>query len=375
MEYSGLVTISRVEKYDPAMLRKAIDRQFALLGVEELLRPGMKVVFKPNLLAARKPEQAVTTHPMVVEAAADWFLARGITDITLADSPGGLYTEGLLKGIYQTCGLRQLEDRIKLNTDVTWVAKSREAGKYCKSFNLIRPIAQADLVVNLAKVKTHGMTTLSAGMKNLFGCVPGLQKPELHYRYPNQQAFAGMLVDLDELVAPAVTVLDGIVAMEGDGPSSGTPRQMGCLFAARDLYAQDWTVAQAMGLEPDTVPMLKEALERGLVCPEKIRLEGDPMPQLEPFRLPRGISLDFVSKLPPVFRRPARALMDRILRPTPKIDLGRCVGCGKCAESCPPHTIEIRQGKAHINLKNCISCFCCQEMCPVHVISVRRIVK
>ncbi len=286
----SLLSIQKTPRYEPALLRQAVEAHFAALEVEKDLSPGMKVLLKPNLLAARKPEQAVTTHPLLIQAVVDWLRERGIQDITLADSPGGPYMEGRLRSVYAASGMDTLTG-VKLNDSLEAAPVEQPRGKVCRRFDVIGPVRQADFIINLPKVKTHGMTVVSLGVKNLFGVVPGLEKPALHYRHPGWEDFAGMLLDLADLIAPAVTLVDGVLAMEGDGPSGGTPRQLGYTFASRDVFALDRFLAEAvMGLEPEEIPLLRQAKERGWGRPGKnpaLCPAQDPKRRLH--RLPAGV--------------------------------------------------------------------------------------
>lgn len=221
----SLISVRKTPSYDPGLLREAVDFHFAALGVEKDLRPGMKVLLKPNLLAARKPEQVVTTHPALVQAVIDWLRERGIRDITLADSPGGPYNEIRLRSVYAASKMDTLTG-VTLNSDTSSAQVDQPQGKICHRFPVIDPVRQADYVINLPKVKTHGMTVVSLGIKNLFGVIPGLEKPAIHCRYPGWEEFAGMLLDLASLVRPSVTLVDGVTAMEGDGPAGGDPREL-----------------------------------------------------------------------------------------------------------------------------------------------------
>ncbi len=366
----SLISVRKTAR-DPARLREAVDFHFSALEVEKDLRPGMKVVLKPNLLAARKPEQAVTTDPALIQAVVDWLRERGVTDITLADSPGGPYNEMRLRSVYAAARMDTLTG-VKLNYGTGSAQVDQPRGRVCRRFPVIDPVREADYLINLPKVKTHGMTVVSLGIKNLFGVIPGLEKPAIHCRCPGWEEFAGMLLDLADLVPPAVTLVDGMLAMEGDGPAGGDPRELGYTFASRDLFTLDWFLAgRVMGLGPENIPMLRQAKERGWV-EETPDLAGDPLEEIAPFRRPKTQSADFTGYLPGFLRKPARAVTDRLFRPRPKVVEAKCVGCGRCAESCPQHIIAIRNGKAKIDRKGCISCFCCQEMCPAKAIVSRR---
>ncbi|MDL2207062.1 DUF362 domain-containing protein, partial [Eubacteriales bacterium OttesenSCG-928-N13] len=293
---------------------------------------------------------------------------------TLADSPGGPYSAQMLSGVYRACDLVQLGDVLTLNQDFTSRQVPAAPGCSQQDFAIITPVLDADYIINLPKMKTHGMTTLSLGVKNLFGCIPGLLKPRLHYSNPSYDGFAQMLTSLTETVKPNLTLIDAVEGMEGNGPGSGTVRHRGLILASRDIFAQDYVAAQLMGVDPRSVLMIQVQLARGLIVPEQIeRIGDDALPSDPPFVLPDHISrVDFTSHLPKPLQKPAAQLMDSLIKQVPLVDQIKCIGCGKCAESCPQHIIEMNDRKADIHLSKCISCFCCQEMCPVKAISVRR---
>lgn len=367
----AIVSVQKTETYDSENVRHAIERHFEALGVEADLRPGMKVVIKPNLLAARRPEQVATTHPAIVSAIACWLRARSITDITIADSPGGLYKLGNLKAIYDSCGYSALKDTAVLNTDTGYQTVSCPEGFQCGSFNLIMPVVKADYIINVAKLKTHGLTTVSAGVKNLFGTIPGLQKPEWHFRYPNIDDFCRMLAELALVVKPQLTMIDAVETMEGNGPLNGRLRHMGLTLCSREIFAQDYHAARLMGIRPETVPILRQASLLGLVNPEEIEVTGyDASPANPPFKLPESIPKNNSHSF---LLRSIAAIARRIRPAVPNIDTDKCVGCGKCAESCPMKIIEVKNKKAGMDIKNCISCFCCQEMCPIDAVRIRHV--
>lgn len=370
------ISAIRTSGYEPEPLAAAVARHFAELEADILFRPGVRVVLKPNLLLKRAPEGGTTTHPALVTAVANHLRSMGVTDITIADSPGGPYTASALEGIYAACGMADSAARTGavLNTDTGWRPVSSPApGGLCGAFNIINPILEADVIINLPKLKTHAMATLSGGVKNLLGCVPGLQKPELHFRFPQRDLFGQMLVELAETVAPQLTIMDAVVAMEGDGPSAGSLRELGWIFASRSPFALDEILCRVMGIEPLSVPTVAHARKRGLVDPDTLTVTGDGMPQDIPsFILPRSRSVSFRDYLPGPLRGLADFASSRLLSPRPVVNRGGCTGCGKCAESCPAHTIAITGRKAVIAYKNCIKCYCCHEMCPVKTIHIRK---
>lgn len=369
------VYFAAAANYDQQTVDVAVERLFCQLPAAQAIG-GKRVLLKPNLLAKHTPERAVTTHPALVRAVIRAVRRRGAASITVADSPGGVYNPGILRSIYKVSGLTDVcrEEGAALYTD----CKSREVpakGQVVKQFTLLEPVLDCDVIINLPKLKTHMMTGLSAATKNLFGCIPGLQKAEWHMRFPDKERFGGMLVDLLCTVKPGFAILDGILAQEGDGPAGGTPRMVGIVAAAEDHLQMDLALCRMLGIRPKDVPYLNAAISRGL-CPEQFdpacaKGEGELCRPIPGYRLPSSWgSVDFADKAPRAVRWAVPAV-ERLLAPRPVINKSRCIGCGKCAEICPQHTITV-QGKARIHAARCIRCFCCHEMCPVKAIDTRR---
>lgn len=372
-EWEKTVVFTAAEDYRYETVMAAVRRQFQLLKVPQAVRPGMRVVLKPNLVMRRSPEQATTTHPMLVRCVAEELYALGAGEIILAESPGGPYTRSALEGIYRGCGMQEAARAagIRLNDDFESVEVPSRRKKRCQAFNILRPVEAADMLINLPKLKTHCMTVLSGGVKNLFGCVPGLQKPELHYRFPEEEAFCEMLVELAETVSPAFTIIDAIESMEGDGPSGGQPRFTGFLAGSHSPFALDAALCPLLGL-PE-VKMVTAARRWGLAPEaEELLCCGDRIEPFSGFRAPHSKSLDFLDRFPSPVRPAVRAAAGALANPRPAVLRRRCIGCGKCAESCPAQIISIRGKKAHIGNKGCIRCYCCQEMCPVGAVAIRR---
>ena len=356
-----VVSVRRVASYDADALYWAVCEHFDALDIGADLTPDTRVLLKPNLLAGRDPSLAVTTHPAVLYAIAKRLRELGVKQITLADSPGGVYTAAALRKIYHTCGLDSLQTVLELNEDVT-------SGD-CRGFSLIQPVLEADYIINVPKLKTHGLTVMSAGVKNLFGCIPGLKKPEYHCLKPTIESFCGMLLDLCEAVKPNLTFMDAVDCMEGNGPGGGKVRPMGYTLCSRSVYALDEAGASLMALRPNMAPIIRYARQKGLSDPASITFTGDALvPADPPFLLP-----DAITKGERFFS--VNGLFHHFFgrkRTFPVVLADQCIGCGKCAESCPKSIISIVERKAVIGPKGCISCFCCQEMCPAHAIEAVR---
>lgn len=366
-------TLYQVSEYNEEKIDTAITKIMDALDIKKDLRPNMKVVKKPNLVMAKNPSFPVTTHPLVIKAVAKWLILQGITDITLAESSGGLYNAEYMKNVYHVCGMKQLEPDVKLNMDFSAQTVNCPADFKNHSFHIITPICEADYIINICKLKTHAMTGYSGGIKNLFGTIPGLEKPQMHYRWPDIEDFSRMLLEVAQTVKPALTIIDAIDAMEGNGPTGGSSHPLHMLLASKDMYTQDYFAAGLMGLDPMEIVMLRQAVKTGLATPEDITLVGDPIPSdLTPFKVPDTKRLDFASAMPDFLRKPFLKIAGKLFKSYPQLNKELCVGCGKCAESCPAHIIEIKDKKARFQKKGCISCFCCQEMCPMKAISVKK---
>lgn len=229
-------------------------------------------------------------------------------------------------------------------------------------------LSQVDVVISVPKLKTHMLTLLTCALKNVYGMIPGETKSLFHGDYPSPRRMAAFLVDVFAALKPALTVVDAVQALEGDGPSTGTPRQVGLLLAGADAVAIDAWCAGTLGLKPTDVPMLAEAERRGLgsLDLQRIRLAGDGADILQSVRLkrPRGRWLQHLPDKP--FRLLTRALTYR-----PEVDQQLCVRCGVCAETCSQKAIPKADGRYRIDRARCILCMCCLESCPQHAIRVR----
>lgn len=371
-------SVEKVDKYDIDLLDAAIARHFDNLKIKDDLFDGMKVLLKPNLLAPRHPEQVTTTHPLVVFAIAKWLRANGVRNITLADCPGGLgplLTE--LKTLYSATGMTIIKDIATLNYDTECRKNECQNGFVNKSFDLLNVVTDADYIINIAKLKTHAYTIFSGGIKNIFGSIGGMHKPMLHYRFPKVEDFSNMLVELALTVKPQVTVIDAIDIMEGNGPNVGDKRHVGLTLASRDVFSQDWYAAEIIGITPEKVAMLSRAKELGLIKIDELVVKGYSAQKLSPpIKLPESVDAGALVAGMNIIMRPFQVAYSLVFKKGPAIDSSKCIGCGKCAESCPVGIIKIVAGKAEVTKKRkCISCFCCQEMCPAKAVEITNMLK
>ncbi len=362
------VAIAKCEQYDKDMLKTVVQQQFDSLQISKDFFAGKRVVVKPNLLARREPEKAVTTHPAVALAVIELLISYG-AQVTVAESPAGVYTEHALREAYKASGFMEEAEKAGavFNYDISSRDVSAPEGIACKGFHMITPVCEADIVVDLCKLKTHSLTKMTCGVKNLFGVVPGTEKVEMHARFSNSTVFAQMLLDLCETIyrqKPVITVCDAILAMEGEGPGTGTPRRLNALLSSKSPYALDLACCELIGFG-NTIEMLELAKKRGL-CPESAKgltVIGTPIEELavRDFVEPKSQKMSRLIRMIPPF-----------MKPRPVINQKVCVGCGQCARSCPEKTITLENKKAFINRKNCIRCFCCQELCPYKAVEIKR---
>ena len=291
MAEKTMTALCRCEDYDEARVQQAVDEVFALCGgVESVVKPGQRVLVKVNLLMKRTPDRATTTHPAVAKAIVRAVERAGAQAI-LADSPGGPYTKGMLAGVYDACGMKAVaeETGCALNDDFSTTQRLYPQGKAAHQLDLIGVLDHVDAVITVGKLKTHGLTTMTGCVKNLFGTVPGTTKVEYHARYQDVGLFSEMLLDICECVKPCFAILDAVVGMEGEGPSGGRPRAIGALVGGRDPHAVDAVGAQLIGLAPQQVTTLEAAQRRGLLPEYEIVGEALESMIVRDFDVPMGL--------------------------------------------------------------------------------------
>jgi len=368
------VTLRCCGSYDAPQLAAVIKTQLDALGVCNELKPGMTAVLKPNLIMKSKPEENIITHPAVIEAVGLYMKACG-AEVLIAESPGGPNSPAVMNSVYRACGYTEMAERNGFS--LYTACKSREVflpnAVKCKKLSVLEPFLDADYIINIPKMKTHGMMGMSGAVKNLFGVVPGLMKPELHCRFPDKSDFADMLLDLCDFIRPHLSVMDAVYGMQGNGPTGGESRFVGAVLASKNPYSLDLAAAEIMNIKADEVFLLKNAISRKL-SPEALdetEIMGDAIHKIRvtDYKRAKASSVDFIDRAP----RFLRSFLTKIATPKPRIRTSECIGCGKCAESCPQHIIEMLGTKAVIRLQDCISCFCCHEMCPQHVIDIKRL--
>ncbi|MBO7148944.1 MAG: DUF362 domain-containing protein [Clostridia bacterium] len=372
------VAVSYISEYDTEKITEILKTQFGNLGITGESFENKRVVIKPNLIMKKSPEYAATSSPEILDALLDILDGYSPASVVIAESSGGPYTKQSLEAAYNVCGIKSVTDKhnATLNFDTTYKVVDFSDGKTVKRFNIISPIADADVVISLPRLKTHSLTGMSGAVKNYFGVIPGLEKFELHARFPDYNDFSSMLVDLATLVATraeTINILDAIVGMEGNGPTGGSPRRIGAILTSRSAFAID-SIAKEL-ICAHGVLSVKEADARGLASADadKISVIGDDYKSLivRDFKQPDSKKRGLVGFLQTF----SGGAIGEYFRPRPVIGKS-CIGCGECVRSCPKETISLVSEKnkriASIKLDNCIRCFCCQELCPIHAIEVKR---
>ncbi len=366
------VALIRCESYEGNIVRDSVERGINLLGgLKNFVAPDEKILLKLNWLSADPPERCVTTHPSVFRAAAELLLSAGAVP-TYGDSPAFQSPDAVAR----RSGIGEIAEKLniaqadfKSGRDVFF-----EKGRQNKKFTISEGVLDSDGVISLPKMKTHGFQRVTGAVKNQFGCIPGARKGEFHMRIPDAYDFAKMLVDLNSFIHPRLYIMDGIMAMEGNGPRGGTPKKMNVLLLSADPIALDATMCRLMDLDPALVLTNKAGYEMGAgtYLEQDIELLGDPIDSFiaKDFRVNRGAAKHFTSVN-------SLNVFKNILVPKPHIQEDKCVRCGVCVNMCPaqPKAVDWHDGNKKkppfYKYERCIRCYCCQELCPESAIHLK----
>ncbi len=361
------VSLQRCSNYEPDSVYKSVSRAVELLGgMEKFAKKGERLILKPNLLAAKPVDAAVTTHPSVLRAVIRLVREAGATPV-VGDSPA----IGSARKVGQKCGVLALceQEGVEYIDFNEAVSVNNPDGHIFKRLEVARAVAGADGIINLPKLKTHAQMLLTMGVKNIFGCVPGKRKPQWHLSAGvDTLHFANMILDLYLYIKPRLTIMDAVVAMEGNGPASGDPRALGLVAASKDAVALDAICSRILGVPGGDVPILEAALGRGLsgANPDNTEVLGDDpgLFEVKDFKLPPLVHTRFTESLPYFLGSRLR----KSLTVRPHVIHSRCTLCDLCVGVCPARIMKSDK-KIIIDYDQCIRCFCCQEMCPNEAIT------
>ncbi len=368
------VAVVRCGSYDEPEVEAQVKRLLDLLGgIGCYVKPGDRVLLKPNLLSASDPARAITTHPLVLKAVVKAVQAAGGRPL-IADSPGGPFNRGSLETAYARSGFKAVaeETGAKLNYNTGSKVAHFPDGVLLKRIDLLAVLDEVDAVITLPKMKTHMLTTATGAVKINFGLVPGLTKPAYHLKFQSRDLFADMLLDVLACVKPRLALMDAVVGLEGDGPGShGRPRRTGLLMASADSVALDVAEADVMGIVPTEVSTTARAVLRGLTSGKAsdLKVLGERLADVRVgYRKPsgrKGLLGAFMGS-----KAVNRVMLDLAL-PYPVAN-EKCVRCGVCRQSCPAGAITITD-RARMDRAKCIRCYCCHELCPHKAIDLKRI--
>jgi uncharacterized protein (DUF362 family)/ferredoxin len=372
MSFKSIVAIKKIDDYQPSLVLQAMRECLAPLGgMSAFVKPGQKVLLKPNLLGPFASAKAVTTHPAVVRAA-----------ILLAQEAGGTVYVGDSPGISsqlhvaRSCGLMPVMEETRAAWANFQTEREYEVPQHLIASQLIlaQAVQEADVIISLPKLKTHGQMTFTGALKNQYGLIPGMLKSQWHFRLQKPEYLARLILDIHRIAKPALAIMDGIMAMEGMGPSGGQPRKVGVLLASPDLVALDTIACQLIQLDPRFVPLLAEArkLRLGATSLDEINIAGEDWRVLQVPDFKKVSQLVDVLKVIPL----PRSLLNWIRgqwTARPRIDPSKCVQCGICENGCPVSPAAIHPAllpSQAVNDEACIRCYCCHEFCPNHALEL-----
>lgn len=356
------VSIIKCPNYNSYNVEKAVRKSIDLVGgIDKFVKSGERVLVKPNILSARQPDDAVCTHPEVVRAVIRLVKGRGAT-VTVGDSPGGFIKN--VGEIYKVSGIWDVAKQERVNI-VKFTFSHNVDG-----FPISVRALSADKIISVPKFKTHEITGITAAVKNMYGVVVGLHKTKCHADAPTEKGLAKIIAKVFSLAKPDLTVLDAVVSMEGEGPSSGNPRKTDFVMSSSDAVAIDTVLSVLINTHPMNYAVIRECKRMGLgeSLVGNIDVVGDNFSEfiMEDFKLAKGRA---ILKFLPGF---LTTLIASRLKFWPEIDIEVCKKCNMCKSSCPVRAIDKRRGKYYVDRYKCIRCMCCREVCPYKAILIRK---
>lgn len=333
-------------------------------GIETFVKPGQSVLIKPNMLTDKTPSEAVTTHPEVVRTLIHMLKHAGVKPF-VADSPASAIK---LENVWEKTGFKSmcLEENVELVNLEKSGSIDFNSSRY--SFNIAKPVLDADVIINVPKVKTHVLTTFTAGIKNMYGTVPGYQKAILHKLYPAPSDFGKIMAEIYRKTTPHLTIADAVIGMDGDGPSGGNPVKLGFLAASANAIALDLALCRILKIEPRSIYYLTRLLKDDPELEKNLVIKSIETDYDKPMEIPVKMPVTFFSRLIP---GPIVKLLGPLIWVRPMIT-EKCVACSRCVEACPVKALSMisTEQKPVLKGKQCIGCCCCHEICPKKAITM-----
>jgi len=340
-------------------------------GWDKFVKSGNVVLLKVNLIGPKSSDSAAVTHNEFVRALTRILKDKGCT-VWIGDSSGGA-----IAGIAPTAqGFRvagydkvaEEEGAIIKNFDREGVFEVQPQGKFKEKMYLAKPLYDADVVINVPKLKTHSANIYTGAVKNVFGCIPGLRKAMYHKMAPDKEDFGEILADIHEAVKFDLHIMDGIISMQGEGPTAGTVYKSNKILISTDPLALDTAAVNMLGMMLDDIPVLSAAKKRNLgqYNPDEIEIVGDYnyIPHLEGFKLPKNFRSTKQKNNKSVIK-----VID-FFKTKPEINKKKCKQCNMCVESCPVKAIDVSTKK--IDYNKCIECMCCHELCMHKAVELKK---
>ncbi len=366
------VAVVKCPDYRKENLGPAVRRSLDLIdGLGPLLRPGARIFVKVNHLASyAPPERAIITHPDFVAAVLRLLLDYDVS-IMVGDDIAASGADG-----YSVTGYRRMCEALGVglvNLKETGFAEVRFPGSVLKRTYIARPVLEADILINLPKLKTHSFTIFTGAVKNMYGVIPHGLRINYHRRFIRNEAFSQMLVDLYAAVKPHLTVMDAVVGLEGEGPSAGTPKSVGVILASRDGVAVDAVVSSIVGYTPLQIFTIADAEERNVGAGElgRIEIRGEMVARvgIGDFRHSSAAVRLFRWKLPAFLYAYIQAQLALI----PEVKPNMCTACQECVEICPAAAVSLDGQAVRVDEAKCLHCLCCHEVCSHQAIRLKRL--
>jgi uncharacterized protein (DUF362 family)/Pyruvate/2-oxoacid:ferredoxin oxidoreductase delta subunit len=366
------VSVVRADDYLPSKLVPAISRGLALIGgIGSILQPGSRVFVKINHLSPpSEADRGIVTHPAFVESVLVLLKEAG-AEITVGDDIQSGPEDG-----FQISGFRQMCERMGvrlINLREAGFVQTGCRGHLLDEFYISSAVLDADVIVNLPKLKTHSLTFLTGGVKNMYGVIPQGLRSKYHALYPRNEDFSMMLTDILSVVRPHLTIMDGITAMEGEGPANGKLRKVGVILASKDAVASDAVATRIVGAQPADVLTTRYSEERGLGVGslDWIEVTGETLSDImiADFSFPRRTTNTAAAGYTSKFPRPLRTFLQEQLTLKPRVDESRCALCCACEAACPVGAIRMGDSGAEVNRSLCMGCLCCNEVCRFNAIT------